>query len=146
EIGLVLPPDHLDMPDEIGSHDGGQHRHAVAVAGTLEQTQPCAVEQERHDPWHPVQSLEDGTGLVAGQDHGWVLRRLARTTSSSHGRSTSSTSRYRKSRALSAWFWVEAATLSRTAREVRNAVTSAGPMWAGCSLSWKKMNRRIQWT
>src|SRR2546425_9134725 len=32
EIGLVLPPDHLDMPDEIGSHDGGQHRHAVAVA------------------------------------------------------------------------------------------------------------------
>jgi hypothetical protein len=72
--------------------------------------------------------------------------RLARTTSSSHGRSTPSTSRYRKSNALSAWFWVEAATLSRTASEDRNAEISAGPISAGCRLSWKKMNRRIQWT
>src|SRR5438477_110297 len=41
EIGLVLPPDHLDMPDEIGSHDGGQHRHAVAVALAVKHDVPA---------------------------------------------------------------------------------------------------------
>jgi hypothetical protein len=57
-----------------------------------------------------------------------------------------STLRYRKSTALRAWFWVEAETLPFTASDVRNALTSAGPISAGCRLSWKKMYRLIQWT
>jgi hypothetical protein len=47
---------------------------------------------------------------------------------------------------LSAWFWVEAATLLWTASEVKNAVTSAAPISAGWRLPWKKMERLIQWT
>ena len=96
EIGLVLPPDHLDMPDEIGSHDGGQHRHAVAVAlagahddliggevhvlhpeaGTLEQTQPCAVEQDGHEPRRALELSDDGTNLLTSQDDGEPLAAL----------------------------------------------------------------------
>src|SRR5437867_7216204 len=88
EIGLVLSLDHLDMPDEIGFHDGGRHRHAVAVAlagahddliggevhvlhpeaGTPEQTQPCAVEQDGHEPRRALGLSDDGTNLLAAQD------------------------------------------------------------------------------
>lgn len=42
-------------------------------AATLQQTEARAVEKERHDPRYAVQPLEDGTGLVSGQDHGQVL-------------------------------------------------------------------------
>ena len=38
-----------------------------------QQAETRAVEQERHDPRHAIQPLEDGTGLVAGQDHGQVV-------------------------------------------------------------------------
>src|SRR6266545_3764866 len=51
--------------------------------------------------------------------------RFARTTSSSHGRSCLRTPRYGKRSALSAWFWVDAATLLSTASELRNFVTSS---------------------
>ena len=48
---------------------------------------------------------------------------LARTASTGPG-SISSTSRYRKSKALRAWFRVEAATFRSTARWVRKAAIS----------------------
>src|SRR5437867_1534731 len=87
EVSLVLPLAHLDMPHEIGFHDGG-HRHAVALAGahddliggevhvlhpetgTLEQTQPCALEQDGHEPRRALELSDDGTNLLASQDDG----------------------------------------------------------------------------
>src|SRR5439155_24546482 len=89
-------PDHLDMPDEIGFHHGGQHRHAVTIAltgahddliggevhvlhseaGTLEQTQPCAVEQDGHEPRRALELSDDGTNLLTSQDDGEPLAAL----------------------------------------------------------------------
>src|SRR5438093_3086834 len=60
--------------------------------------------------------------------------RLARTISSIHGRSTARTSPYRKSRALNAWFCVDAATFPSTARELRKRVTSGRPHVGGVAL------------
>jgi len=84
------------MPDEIGFHHGGQHRHAVTIAltgahddliggevhvlhseaGTLEQTQPCAVEQDGHEPRRALELSDDGTNLLTSQDDGEPLAAL----------------------------------------------------------------------
>jgi hypothetical protein len=41
--------------------------------------------------------------------------------------------------ALNAWFWVDAATLPWTARELRKRVTSGAPISAGCRWPWKNV-------
>ncbi len=46
---------------------------------------------------------------------------------------------YRKTRALTAWFWVEAATFAWVARGDRNASICCFPMSLGCFLSRKRM-------
>ena len=69
--------------------------------------------------------------------------RLARTTSSIHGRRIPSTSRYRNSSADRAWFWVLAATPPSTASVVRNRSTSTAPIVRGWRLPLARMNRRI---
>ncbi len=102
----MLLADALDVDGQGGFDRAWQHRHpvlgALAVtdhdlvhrevdvldsqAAAFEQAQSRAVQEERHQPWHAVQPLEDGTtGRYCG--------RLARTTSSSHGSSAPSTSR-----------------------------------------------------
>jgi hypothetical protein len=83
----------VDVRDEEGLDRRRQHRYsilsALAVANhdlvrcevhvfhaqpaALQQTETRAVEKERHEPWHSGQPLQDGTGLIAGQDHGQVL-------------------------------------------------------------------------
>jgi len=78
---------------------------------SLQETKSRAVQQKRHESWHTIDALQDGADLVPRQYDGEMQGRLARTMSSSHGSSTASTSRYRNSTALRAWFWVEAATL-----------------------------------
>ena len=77
---------------------------------------------------------------------GMRVGRLARTTSSSQGRSRPSTSLYRNSSALRAWFWVEALTWRSLARWVRKALTSCSPSSSGWRLPWWTMKRRIQRT
>ena len=46
--------------------------------------------------------------------------------------------------ALSAWFWVLAATLQSTARYERNSLTSVAPISLGCLLLWNRMNLYAQ--
>jgi hypothetical protein len=149
--GLDCRGQHRDSilaPLAVADHDLVRREIDVfhAQPAALQQAEAGAVEKKRHDPRHAGQLLQDRPGLLAGEDHGQVLGTLGPHDIVEPRRSTPSTSRYRKSRALSAWFCVEAATLSRTASEDRNAEISAGPISAGCRLSWKKMNRRIQWT
>src|SRR3989441_13184475 len=64
EIGFVLPPDHLDMPNEIGSHYGGQHRHAVAVAlaGPPDELIGCEIHV-----LHPEAGISYATPPAAGE-------------------------------------------------------------------------------
>src|SRR5437667_228403 len=76
--------------------------------------------------------------LAAGA---WVLPRqpVGPGAPASAGRCTTSTTRYKNKSALSAWFWVGAATRPSTASEVRNRAASGAPMSTGCCLAWKKM-------
>jgi hypothetical protein len=114
---------------------GGEVDALDAEPATLEHPEPGTVEP-----------LEHGVNLLTRENDGQPLGHFARTTPSSQGRSISSTSLYRNRRALSAWFWVEAATCPSTARDVRNFMTSGARISAGWRLSWKKMKRRIQAT
>ncbi|EXI70735.1 MAG: hypothetical protein AW07_03865 [Candidatus Accumulibacter sp. SK-11] len=72
------------------------------------------------------------------------LEAFADSTSSSQGSSLPSTSLYRKSSALFAWFCVDAATRPVTARWVRKDSPSRAPISRGCRLLWKRMKRRTQ--
>jgi len=58
---------------------------------------------------------------------GMRLGRVGRCTSSSQGNFTPRTSRYKKSRALSAWLWVDTDTLRWVVSMVKNCSTSAAP-------------------
>ena len=49
--------------------------------------------------------------------------------------------RERQKTALRAWLWVEAAPVSCTARDDRNASRSARPMVGGGRVLWKKLAR-----
>jgi hypothetical protein len=69
------------------------------------------------------QAADDPENFLAGQDDRQafgpfttVAVQVARTESMGKSRSFLSTSRYKKSRALRAWFWVEAATFWSKAR------------------------------
>src|SRR5262249_41486986 len=101
---------------------------------TLEQSEPRAVEQKGHQERDTVKSIEHRPDVLRVRPTGRRSGRLARTTSSSHATSCSSTARYRNRSALSAWFGVDAATLSSTASALRNSVISRGPISAGWRL------------
>lgn len=86
----MLPLHCLEMWAEIRLHDGGQHRHAILVAlasahddlvpaeidvldaqaAALEQSQPGAIHQIRHESRGPVQAPEDGADFLARQHDG----------------------------------------------------------------------------
>ncbi len=118
----MLRPDIFQMAEKPGLGHGREHGDPVLIAlaaadedliggevdvlhaepAALEHPQACSVEQACHEAGRAIQSLEHGADLVAGENDGQPRGALARTTPSSHGRSTSSTSLYRNRRALSA--------------------------------------------
>jgi hypothetical protein len=53
---------------------------------------------------------------------------------------------YKKTIALSAWFWVEATMFSFTAKCVKKALISRSPISRGCLLLWRRMNFLFQET
>ena len=114
EVAVVLPAHALEVGVQVCLHRGRQHRRAVLVplavadgelvrrevhilhtqATAFQQPQPCAIQQDRHEPRDARKVLEDGADLLARQDHGQMQGPLgALTTSSNQGRSMPSTSR-----------------------------------------------------
>jgi hypothetical protein len=92
EVGLVLLASALEVGGQRGLDRGRQHRHPVLVAlavadddlvrgevdvlhaqaAALQQAKSRAVQQERHEPWHAVEPLQDGANLVPRQHDGEV--------------------------------------------------------------------------
>ena len=90
EVGLVLLARAVEVRGQRGLDRGRQHRHPILVAlavadddlvrrevdvlhaqaTAFQQAQPRAVQQERHEPWHAVEPLEDGADLVPRQHDG----------------------------------------------------------------------------
>jgi hypothetical protein len=90
EVAVVLPAPPLEVGEQVGLYRGRQHGGAIfmplavadgelvrreidvlhAQATALEQPQSGAVQQDRHEPRHAVEALEDGADLLARQDHG----------------------------------------------------------------------------
>ena len=109
-------------------HDGRQHRPTVLLAlaapdhdlieievdvlhAKLEaflQAKPGAVQQRDDDPGHGRQRFQDSSDLVPAQDHRRRVGVRARGTCWIALMSCCNNSRYKKSRAQSAWFCVEA--------------------------------------
>jgi hypothetical protein len=162
----VLLAHTSDVRGKIVLHGSREHRHAVLVAfarahhdlarsevdvlhaqaAALQQSQPGAVEQIAHQPRGVGQALEDRAYLVPGQDDGQPFG-SPRPHQVIHPRDVQlEDGPVQEQRALSAWFWVEAATFRSTASEVRKREISGPPISAGCRLPWKKMYRRIHAT
>jgi len=85
--------------------------------------------------------LRAGSDLVVQVARGGVQAGIMATATPLH---SPSPCRYRNRMACNAWFCVAALTRRSTARCVRNALTSASDISAGCRRSWYRMKRRIQ--
>jgi hypothetical protein len=143
----MLGSDRLEVLGEIGLGHGRQHRDAILVtlaapddelvggeldvldaeSAALEDPQPGAVEQARHEVWHPVESVEHGTDLVAGKDDRETRGPLCAHDAIEPGKVDLQHVPVRNRRALRAWFWVEAATRPSTASEERKRGPPAPP-------------------
>lgn len=96
EIDLMLVPDRGEVPHEIGLDGDRQGRETVLVpfpgthhdlvardievlhaqAGALEQAEPCAIEEDRHEPRDAVDLSEHGADFLGRQDDRQVVRAL----------------------------------------------------------------------
>lgn len=90
KVVFVLPAHPLEVREQVCLHRGRQHGGAIVVplavadgelvrrdidvlraqATALEQPQSGAVPQDRHEPRHSVEALEDGADLLARQEDG----------------------------------------------------------------------------
>jgi hypothetical protein len=93
EVGPVLLAHALEVGDQLRLDRGWQHGQPILVplavadgdlvhrevdvlhaqTTAFQQAQPGAVEQNRHEPRHAVEPLEDGADLVARQHDGQML-------------------------------------------------------------------------
>ena len=92
----MLGSDRLEVPVQIGLGHGRQHRDAILVAlaatdddlvrgevdvldaepAALEHPEPGPVQQAGHEAGHPLEPLEHGAHLVAGEDDRQALGAL----------------------------------------------------------------------
>ena len=70
-------------------------------------------------PRRPAQAAQDRLHLLAGEDERQADRTLRARDVLEAGELAPRTSRYRKRRALKAWFWVDALTCASDARCAR---------------------------
>ncbi len=113
----------------------------------LGQAEPAAVEQRTHqtrNAFRSVSSTARASSLVSTT--GSLAGCLALIKSPRSSGSRRSTSRYRKTNALSAWVWLLALSCPRTARAVRNCRISLSPSSPGCRRPWNLTYRRTQAT
>ena len=87
----------------------------------------------------PSKPLEHGADLVAGEDDRESFGALGADDTVQPGKVDFQHVPVKNRRALSAWFWVEAATWPLTASAVRKALTSGPPRSIGWRLPWKRM-------
>jgi len=93
-----------------------------------------------HQPGHALEQLQDGRHLLAGEDHWQPLRTLRPHDPVQPGEVQLQHRAVEEQQgALSAWFWVEAATFPSTASELKKRVISGAPISAGWRLRWNRM-------
>jgi hypothetical protein len=150
EVEVVLFLNDTQVPGQLGADDGRERRGPVLVAlaradddlippeidilhsepSALQEAQARAI-QQGHEAGSAAELTENGPHLLAGE-HDW----------SSHwppgppnvvepGHLLLENLAMRKSRALSAWFWVDAATFPSTASELGYRVSSEAPIAKG---------------
>ena len=111
--------------------DGEQHRVEVEALNTevhaLHQAQAAAVEQQSDQAVRRLQLTEDSLGLGMGEDDGDVAMAFGTNHPIQLAEFTAEDVSVEEQEALNAWFWVEAATCSRTARSERKPRTSWAP-------------------
>jgi hypothetical protein len=159
DVGLVLVADRLEVLGEVAAHRGGQHRHAVlaALAGAhrdlvavevhvlhaqaqgLQEAQAGAVQEQGQEAGRPVEPVDDGLHLLAGQHRRDPLGILGPHDVVEPRQLLLQDLAIEEEQRAQAWFCVDAATLRWIARSLRKRVISAAPISAGWRLPWKRM-------